>query len=100
MLTLPNILTLSRIFAVPLLVGLLWFPPWQTGYAFAFALYCLSGITDYFDVYMARANGLVSNLVVFLAPFADQIVVAAVCLMLQPPPHLTGRNTFSVFIIC
>src|SRR3546814_3240512 len=52
MLTLPNILTLSRIFAVPLLVGLLWFPQWQTGYAFAFALYCLMGITDYFAGYL------------------------------------------------
>src|SRR3546814_2964259 len=65
MLTLPNILTLSRIFAVPLLVGLLWFPQWQTGYAFAFALYCLMGITDYFDGYLARANGTVSKLGVF-----------------------------------
>jgi phosphatidylglycerophosphate synthase len=32
MLTLPNLLTLSRIVAVPLLVALLWWPrKWQTG---------------------------------------------------------------------
>ena len=39
MLTLPNILTLSRIFAVPLLVLFLWWPDWQLGYAIGFLLY-------------------------------------------------------------
>ena len=46
MLTLPTILTLSRIFTVPLLAFLLWWPGWQLGYALAFVLYCLMGITD------------------------------------------------------
>ena len=46
MLTLPNLLTLSRIVAVPLLVALLWWPRWPAGYALAFALYCLMGVTD------------------------------------------------------
>ncbi|MGE4411400.1 MAG: CDP-alcohol phosphatidyltransferase family protein, partial [Sphingobium sp.] len=59
MLTLPNILTLSRIFAVPILVALLWPAEqgheWRTGYALACLLYCLMGITDYFDGYLARA---------------------------------------------
>ena len=31
MLTLPNLLTLSRIFAVPLLAFLLWWPGWAFG---------------------------------------------------------------------
>ena len=78
MMTLPNILTLSRIVAVPLLVGLLWFPQWPTGYGIAFALYCLMGITDYFDGYLARAHGTVSKLGQFLDPIADKIMVAAV----------------------
>ena len=82
MLTLPNILTLSRILAVPLLVVLLWYPHWEAGYAIAFALYCLMGITDYFDGYLARANGAVSRLGVFLDPIADKIMVAAVIVML------------------
>ena len=57
MLTLPNILTLSRIFTVPILVALLWWPRWELGYLLAFAVYCLMGITDYFDGYLARAQG-------------------------------------------
>jgi len=81
MLTLPNLLTLSRIFAVPILVFLLWQPGWAD-YAITFALYCLVGITDYFDGYVARARGAVSRLGQFLDPIADKIMVAAVIVML------------------
>ena len=82
MLTLPNILTLSRILALPLLVACLWWPKWEAGYALAFGLYCLMGVTDYFDGYLARTQGTVSKLGVFLDPIADKIMVAAVILML------------------
>lgn len=99
MLTLPNILTLSRIFAVPLLVGLLWFPQWETGYAFAFALYCLMGITDYFDGYLARANGTVSKMGVFLDPIADKIMVAAVIVMLAATRDIAGIHIVAAIII-
>ncbi|MFX5684731.1 CDP-alcohol phosphatidyltransferase family protein, partial [Acinetobacter baumannii] len=57
MLTLPNLLTLSRIVAVPLLAGLLWWPGWTAGYALAFALYVIAAVTDYLDGYLARAQG-------------------------------------------
>lgn len=87
MLSLPNILTLSRIVTVPLLVALLWFPGWELGYALGFALYCLMGITDYFDGYLARAQGRVSKLGVFLDPIADKIMVAAVIMMLVGTRH-------------
>jgi len=81
MLTLPNLLTLSRILAVPILVFLLW-RPGQLDYAITFALYCVVGITDYFDGYLARAQGTVSRLGQFLDPIADKIMVAAVIVML------------------
>ncbi|WP_174298783.1 CDP-diacylglycerol--glycerol-3-phosphate 3-phosphatidyltransferase [Sphingomonas bacterium] len=87
MLALPNLLTLSRIVAVPMLVALLWRPHWPAGFALAFALYCLMGITDYFDGYLARAQGAVSRLGVFLDPIADKIMVAAVILMLVGTRH-------------
>jgi CDP-diacylglycerol--glycerol-3-phosphate 3-phosphatidyltransferase/cardiolipin synthase len=82
MLSLPNLLTMSRIFAVPLLVMLLWPVGGWFDYALAFVLYCLMGITDYFDGYLARAKGTVSRLGVFLDPIADKIMVAAVIVML------------------
>jgi cardiolipin synthase (CMP-forming) len=103
MMSLPNILTLSRIVTVPLLVALLWFPGWTLGYALGFALYCLMGVTDYFDGYLARANGQVSKLGVFLDPIADKIMVAAVIMMLVGTRHeaasIMGLNIIPAGII-
>jgi len=89
MLTLPNLLTLSRILAVPLLVFLLWAPS-PVEYAFTFVLYCLVGLTDYLDGYLARAQGTVSRLGQFLDPIADKIMVAAVILLLVARPPMEG----------
>ena len=95
MLTLPNLLTLSRILAVPILVFLLWKPTWWD-YGITFVLYCLVGLTDYFDGYLARAQGTVSRLGQFLDPIADKIMVVAVIAMLvttrQPAPVPTPNQ--------
>ncbi|MEP6785716.1 MAG: CDP-diacylglycerol--glycerol-3-phosphate 3-phosphatidyltransferase [Sphingomonadales bacterium] len=103
MLSLPNILTLSRIVTVPLLVALLWYPGWTLGYALGFALYCLMGITDYFDGYLARAQGTVSKLGVFLDPIADKIMVVAVIFMLvstrHEPAAITGLHLIPALVI-
>jgi CDP-diacylglycerol--glycerol-3-phosphate 3-phosphatidyltransferase/cardiolipin synthase len=97
--SLPNILTLSRIFTVPVLVALLWYPGWQLGYLLGFALYCLMGITDYFDGYLARAQGTVSKLGVFLDPIADKIMVAAVIVMLVATGDIGGWHVIAAIII-
>lgn len=103
MLTLPNLLTLSRIFAVPILVALLWPAEqgheWRTGYSLAFLLYCLMGITDYFDGYLARAKGTVSRLGVFLDPIADKIMVGAVILMLSATHDIEGVHIIAAMVI-
>jgi len=99
MLTLPNILTLSRIVAVPLLVALLWWPGWALGYALAFALYVLAAITDYFDGYLARAQGTVSKLGIFLDPIADKLMVAAVILILVATRDIAGWSVIAALII-
>ncbi len=99
MLTLPNILTLSRILAVPLLVLFLWWPEWQLGYAIGFALYCAAAITDYFDGLLARAQGSVSKLGQFLDPIADKIMVAAVILILTAKGGLTGPVVHDAHVI-
>lgn len=99
MLTLPNILTLSRIFAVPLLIALLWWPNWAMGYAMAFGLYCLMGITDYFDGYLARSSGAVSRLGIFLDPIADKIMVAAVILILVNNGNIYGWHSIAALVI-
>ena len=90
MLTVPNLLTLSRIFAVPILVFLLWRPS-PVDYGITFVLYCIVGITDYFDGYVARAQGQISRLGQFLDPIADKIMVAAVIVMLVASRKMSGE---------
>ena len=90
MLTVPNLLTLSRIFAVPILVFLLWRPT-PIDYGITFILYCIVGITDYFDGYLARAQGQISRLGQFLDPIADKIMVAAVIVMLMASRKADGQ---------
>jgi cardiolipin synthase len=104
MLTLPNLLTLSRIFAVPILVFLLWRPA-PLDYAITFVLYCIVGITDYFDGYVARAQGQISRLGQFLDPIADKIMIAAVLVMLissrreNPIPEIAGLHIIPALVI-
>ncbi|MBY6014672.1 CDP-diacylglycerol--glycerol-3-phosphate 3-phosphatidyltransferase [Qipengyuania gaetbuli] len=99
MLSLPNILTLSRIFAIPLLAFLLWWPGWETGYLAAFVLYCAMGITDYFDGMLARSSGTVSKLGIFLDPIADKIMVASVILVLAAQGVLRGPYVGDMHVV-
>ena len=99
MLSLANILTLSRILAVPILVILLWPVGGWFDYALAFALYCLMGITDYFDGYVARTTGTVSRLGIFLDPIADKIMVASVIVMLVFIETIPGIHVVAGIII-
>ena len=104
MFTLPNLLTSSRIFAVPILVFLLW-RPMPVDYAITFALYCIVGLTDYFDGYVARAKGQISRLGQFLDPIADKIMIAAVLMMLissrkaNPLPEIAGLHIIAALVI-
>src|SRR5574338_330037 len=104
MLSLPNLLTLSRILAVPILVFLLWRPA-PIDYAITFVLYCVVGMTDYLDGYLARAQGQISRLGQFLDPIADKIMVAAVILMLvssrkaNPVPEIAGLHIVPALVI-
>ena len=99
MLTVPNLLTLSRIAAVPLLALLLWWPHWQAGQVSAFILYCVVGVTDYFDGYLARAQQSVSKLGIFLDPIADKIMVAAILLMLVAVQRIEGFHVIAAMVI-
>ncbi|HEY0327294.1 MAG TPA: CDP-diacylglycerol--glycerol-3-phosphate 3-phosphatidyltransferase [Allosphingosinicella sp.] len=104
MLTLPNLLTLSRIVAVPVLVALLWLPG-PVEFALAFALYALVCVTDYFDGWLARRMKTVSRLGAFLDPIADKIMVASVLLMListrqdGAEPVIAGPHIIAALVI-
>ena len=97
--TLPNILTLSRILALPLLAVFLWWPEWPQGYLIAWVIYALMGVTDYFDGYVARAQGTVSKLGMFLDPIADKIMIATVILILVGKQVIVDWHLIAALVI-
>jgi CDP-diacylglycerol---glycerol-3-phosphate 3-phosphatidyltransferase len=98
MTALPNLLTMSRIAAIPLIVILLYFdaPFWRW---LALALFAIACITDFFDGYLARSRKQVSDLGRFLDPIADKLLVAAVILVLVAERRLTGWTILPALII-
>ena len=96
--SLPNLLTLSRIFAVPLLVALLWDPGVAAVLA-AFVVFCVAGATDYLDGTLARSRGAVSKLGIFLDPVADKIMVAATVVMLVHLGAIHGLAVIAALVI-
>ena len=79
---LPNILTFSRIVAIPIMVCLLLFVADPAGSWLAFSVYTYACVTDFFDGYLARAWHQQSAFGRFLDPIADKLLIASVLLVL------------------
>jgi CDP-diacylglycerol--glycerol-3-phosphate 3-phosphatidyltransferase len=79
---LPNILTLSRIFIIPAIIGTFYFGDSKVAHQVAAALFLLAGVTDFLDGHLARAWSIQSALGKFLDPIADKLIVGAVIVML------------------
>src|SRR6185369_16206407 len=82
-LNLPNILTMMRIAAIPLLAALLMSPSRSAGFLAA-ALFAVASITDWLDGYLARRMGIVTIFGKFLDPIADKLIVMAALIMILP----------------
>ncbi|MBM3565333.1 MAG: CDP-diacylglycerol--glycerol-3-phosphate 3-phosphatidyltransferase [Alphaproteobacteria bacterium] len=99
-LTLPNILTYSRIVAIPAVVGLMMLDR-PLGNWLALGLYIAACITDFLDGYLARAWDQQSSLGRFLDPIADKLLVAAVLLMLAGMGVIQGLALLpTALILC
>ncbi|MFC3040011.1 CDP-diacylglycerol--glycerol-3-phosphate 3-phosphatidyltransferase [Virgibacillus xinjiangensis] len=89
----PNKITLSRIFLIPIFIILLSIPfdwgEWTIGeetlpvsHFAAALLFIIASTTDWIDGYYARKYNLVTNLGKFLDPLADKLLVSAALILL------------------
>jgi len=94
-LNLPNILTLARVAAIPVLVVLMLSDSRASG-MWAASVFGLAAVTDFIDGWLARKWGIVTVLGKFLDPLADKLIVMAALIMLIP----LGRvPAWAVFLI-
>lgn len=96
--SLPNLLTISRILAIPLVIACFYvdgpMARWVAG-----ALFAAAAVTDWFDGYLARKWGETSNLGRFLDPIADKLLVAAVLLMLTAFDRISDWTVLPAVVI-
>jgi nicotinamide-nucleotide amidase len=78
---LPNLLTVSRLVAIPVLMALL-LVRFSGHDQLAAALFVVSSFTDTLDGQIARRRGMVSDLGKFLDPLADKLLVLSVLIVL------------------
>ncbi len=78
---LPNYITLSRIFSVPVLIWILSTTRFSSLHGekelLASALFIAASITDGIDGYLARRRGQITTMGILLDPLADKLLIAA-----------------------
>ncbi|MEL7463346.1 MAG: CDP-diacylglycerol--glycerol-3-phosphate 3-phosphatidyltransferase [Pseudomonadota bacterium] len=85
--TLPNLLTIARVIAAPLVAVIFLILPRPGADLVAFVLFALAAVTDYLDGWLARKWGQVSGFGRMLDPIADKamvVIAGGVLMMLHP----------------
>ena len=96
-LTIPTIMTWTRIVAIPLILGVFYLPlPVATQNMVATIMFVVFAVTDWLDGYLARKLNQTSAFGAFLDPVADKFLVCASLLVLV---HLQRADVFVALII-
>jgi len=95
---LPNLLTLSRIAAIPLLVVLVVIGRPATDLA-ACILFSTAAITDWLDGHLARTRRQQSDLGRMLDPIADKLLVGAALMLLVGQARLSHWGLYPAIVI-
>ncbi|WP_439814258.1 CDP-diacylglycerol--glycerol-3-phosphate 3-phosphatidyltransferase [Zavarzinia sp. CC-PAN008] len=96
--SLPNLLTMSRIAAIPAVVATFFFDD-PVSHWLAVVLFVAAGITDWADGYWARRLNQQSPFGRFLDPIADKLLVAAVVLMLVASSVIVHVHVLAALVI-
>lgn len=98
--TIPTIMTWTRIFAIPLIVGVFYLPDALGTQAeknlIATVMFVVFAATDWLDGFLARKLNQTSSFGAFLDPVADKFLVCACVLVLV---HLQRADVFVALII-
>jgi cardiolipin synthase len=95
---LPNILTMSRIAAIPVLVLLVAISaPWAD--LSAALVFTVAGITDYLDGRLARERLQLSDFGRMLDPIADKLLIGATLMALVGFGHLPAGGIYPAIVI-
>lgn len=78
----PNLITLGRVFLIPVFLGFLYYDSRLNSFIAA-VLFIVAGLSDVVDGFLARRLGLITVLGKFLDPIADKLMVMAALVMLQ-----------------
>jgi cardiolipin synthase len=94
MLSLPNLITISRILLVPVF-AILFAVPGAPARIAAFVIFCIAGATDALDGLAARKLNAGSDFGRMLDPIADKILVAVALMMLIAEGNLDHLTLYS-----
>jgi cardiolipin synthase len=101
--SIPNILTVARIAAIPVVVGCVYWqsildgPLWLRWVALT--VFIAAGVTDYLDGYYARIWDQQSAFGRMLDPIADKLLVASCLLMLAADNSIHGWTLWAAIVI-
>lgn len=98
-LNIPNLLTVGRVLAVPLMAATLFFIEGDLARWLAAGLFVGAAVSDFLDGYLARAWQQQSAFGRMLDPIADKLLVGAALLMLVYDGTITGWSIWAALII-
>jgi cardiolipin synthase len=76
--TLPNLITIGRLFLVPLVIVMIINERWQA----AFVIFVAAGISDAIDGFIAKRFDMTSELGAYLDPVADKALIVSIYITL------------------
>ncbi len=93
----PNTITVTRIFMIPILVAVFYLP-FNNHLLFAAGIFAIAAATDWVDGYLARRLGQMTKFGAFLDPVADKLMVV-IALVLLVERHDTIIFTLAACVI-
>jgi CDP-diacylglycerol--glycerol-3-phosphate 3-phosphatidyltransferase len=96
--SLPNLLTLSRIPLMFVIVGLM-YAEHEWAATIAFWLFTVAGLTDWLDGKIARERGEVSSFGRFMDAVIDKVLVIGVMIALVNGDYFMGHNIIAMLLL-